>query len=275
MNEKYSSRLMDKLAGELSEKEASKFEADLKQDSELWEEYQFFSKTWEELDSIAVPNASQNLSEQFYNQLQEIQEKESQSFKSRFKQFREKHLAKGQLLPNLTLGSLLIAIGVFLGGQWGKKTINNYTHNTTIQQITPEVDEASSLYGNLNVDYVPSSVKIQQIQAIPLTAVSEEEAIRLLKEAVTNENNTNVKLAALSQLSENYSQNKTLKNFLVKQLDEEQSPLVQVELLNLMMENSKAKESVNKMETMLNQRKLNPIVQEKIKNDLPVLRASY
>ncbi len=273
MSDKFSNKMMDKLSGELSEKEASAFEQELKENEQQWKEFQFFSTVWEDMESIDLKSEpSPSCSDQFYTKLNQIQEKEEQSLFNKFNRFLTEFRSNRLWQIQTSLGLFLIAIGFILGGKWNKKTIN-YTHNTTIQQLPTdehEVEQASFVE-----DFVPTSVKIQQINSIIETAASEDEAIRQLKSWVEGEKNTNVKLAALYQLSTNYAQNKSLRHFLVSQLECEQSPLVQVELLNLIMDNNKARESVHTMESMLNKRQLNPIVQEKIENDLPVLRASY
>lgn len=269
--EEFTLSLMDKLAGELSENEARAFEAEVAQDEELSKDFDFFSQAWDDLDQLDVSTKpSSSLSENFYARLHEEQWKKENSFQSKVKRFANQIYLSSPLTRNISFGLFLLAFGFILGGRFNTKT--THVKQTIVQQQPQQIKE---------VVYVPSTEKLQQLNYLSASAseksgttsrVSTEER---LKDIVKYEANTNVRLAALNQLGNLYTNNSSLKKFYIRQLEKEQSPLIQVELLNLIIENSKTKESIHTMESFLSKQKLSPIVAEKIKKDLPVLRASY
>jgi len=267
MKKKFTIQLMDKLAGELSEKEASEFESEVSQDEHMAEEYEFFTETWQHMESFQVPAPNESLSEGFYTKLDQSIQREENALPNRLKGLSQAIFANSHLVRNLSLGLFLLAVGFILGGQLNKKTI---TVNQTMVQ--PNSDAIAS---NSFAAYTPSTSRIQRVNQIPQAVQDDDDAITELKNVLLNETNTNVKLAALRQIGQHYPNSKGLKQFLATQIEREHSPLVQVELLNLMIDNNQSKETIQTMESMLRRRHLNPVVQEKIKKDLPVLRASY
>ncbi len=266
MSQKWSEELMDKLAGELSEKEAARFEEETMQDDHLAEDYQFFVNAWEQMDEFQVSQAPTSLSETFYNSLDQTIKSEESSLKRIISEQLKHLLTSSGWVKNLSLGMFLLALGFILGGKWNIKTIN--VNQTTVHTSDTNTTQAS------HSNYIPTTQKIASIKSIPLN-FSEEEGYIRLKETFQTERNTNLKIAALREIEEHYSGAKDLKSFLSTQLEKEQSPLVQVEMVNLLMNNNQSKETIRTMESMLRRRQLNPVVEEKIRQDLPVLKASF
>lgn len=271
MSKDWTIQLMDKLAGELSEKEAAQFEAETMQDEHLAEEFQFFADAWDKMEEFQVPAPQNSLSDKFYAKLDATVDRQEKALPNRLKEFFGSFMQNAPMVRNLSLGMLFLAVGFILGGKWNKKTIT--VNQTTVHTAAPTANgtQVSAQYAS----FVPATQKIQQINSIPQTITDESEALLQLKQVLQTERNTNVKLAALRQIGQHYSDSRGLKNFLARQIEQEQSPLVQVELLNLLIDNNQSKETIQTMESMLNRRQLNPVLQEKIKKDLPVLRASY
>lgn len=262
-DQEFSSSLMEKLAGNLSENEARQFEQDVASDDSLQEEYSFYAKAWEDLGDLNEnPTVPNSLSANFYSQLAAIQEQKEKTVWARVLRLKEELLTASPLARNLSFGLFLLAFGFILGGKFTTKKIE-VNHN--VQQVPT---------ANSQLSYALSTDKIQQINTIAASETVSDETIDRLQSIIQTEEDTNVRLAALSQLSK-YSSEVSLKSFYLQQLEKEQSPLIQVELLNSIIENSRTKESINTMESMLAKRSLNPVVQEKIRKDLPVLRASY
>ena len=79
-DQEFSSSLMEKLAGNLSENEARKFEQDVASDDSLQEEYSFYAKAWEDLGDLNEnPTVPNSLSANFYSQLSAIQEQKEKT----------------------------------------------------------------------------------------------------------------------------------------------------------------------------------------------------
>lgn len=257
----FSSYLMDKLAGELSENQSRELDQFLNTDKDLQKDYQFFSSAWAEMDDqFEDAEPSNRLSKNFYRQLAEVQQQEEKSFQNRWSQLREQLFSVSPLSRNLSFGLFLVALGFIVGGKLNKQTIQVNQNFTATAPAEAE-------------QFAMSTQKIQHINA--LYQQNGGKSVEELKEIIENETNTNVRLAALHCLTKQTNASPSLRRFYIQQLEKEQSPLLQVELLNSIIETSKTKESITTMESMLAKQRLNPIVQEKIKKDLPVLRASY
>lgn len=259
--EEFSCKLMDKLAGELSENDALHFTTSLSEDETLSDEFAFFEQAWEDMDSLPVEEPAESLSQNFYAQLEEFEQRKENSISAKLKRAKQIFVSS-PILKNLSYGAFLLTFGFILGGKFNKKTIVNQTH------IQAHVDPPQ------NSTYISTAEKLNRVKSL-VPKKEDDSSLEILKGIVQQEKNTNVRLAALQQIGDNYVNNQSLKRFLVHQLEQETSPLIQVELLNLMIENSQTRESIQTMESILAKRNLNPFVQEKIKKDLPVLRASY
>lgn len=266
MSEKWSENLMDKLAGELSENDAARFEESTMQDDHLSDDYHFFADAWEQMEEFKIPEANPTLSQNFYDQLTHTIKKEENSLQNRSKNLFRQFVSNSSWVKNLSFGLFLLALGFILGGKWNKKTI-------TVNQTTVHAPDSNPLQASQK-SYVPTTQKIALIKSIPLT-YGEEEGYQKLKESFQTERNTNLKIAALREIDQHYSGAKDLKSFLAKQLESEQSPLVQVEMVNILINNNQSKETIRTMESMLRRNQLNPMVEEKLRQDLPVLKASF
>lgn len=263
-DQEFSATLMDKLAGNLSENDARAFEETVRKDKTMEKNYQFFTQVWDDLGEIDEKHeVTDSLSQKFYTQLAEEQKKEENTFLARLLRFKEQISSVSPMSRNISFGLFLLAFGFILGGKF----------NTQKIEVNHRVEPATT-NDNQNVSFVLSTDKIQQIHALGANTQMKDETIAHLKSIIKTEENTNVRLAALNQLNKS-NQGDSFRQFYLQQLEKEQSPLIQVALLNSVIESSRTKETINTMETMLANRRLNPIVYEKIKKDLPVLRASY
>lgn len=250
--DQWSFSVMDKLAGELSENQVDELQLEMAEDIDKQEEFAFLAQTWEDLanldQKLEVPHS---LDHQFYEALNQS----TNTNQSRIARLFHKYSSYVVVRSAAAIALLCLAV-LFV-----------------LQDARPA--KAQATYTSTILSMPTSTSKIKAIQSLPVTMTAEQ-ATQELTSIIANDKNSNVRLAALYSLSKNYlPQNKSLRKFLKQQMQNETSPIVQVELLNMLIENHQSKESIRTLEQLLQNRSLNPLVQEKIQKDLPVLRASF
>ncbi|MBX2844707.1 MAG: hypothetical protein KTR13_00720 [Saprospiraceae bacterium] len=262
--EQFIENMMDKLSGQLTENDALAFNRKLQDNPAQKEDYEFFSKAWKDLDNLPAQSPSDNLRIGFYNQLDEVIKQADR--KPVLHRLWSK-VSRPMFLARASFAALLLAVGFILGGQFsGKKTINNYTAGTATEQ------QEGVRPGIANIDFTPANVRIEEVFQVKSSRTNNQAAEMLLA-TLSSDDNVNVRLVALEELRE-FASNTKVRQKLVRHIKKEASPLVQVELLNVIMESSKPKETINTMERLLDDKKLDPVIVEKIEKDLNVLRAS-
>ncbi len=260
--EEYSDKLMDKLAGELTENEICSFEAEISANQSLKDDLAFFSDKWEALGKIEAGQPSEEMSSNFYALLNKQVKKEEGSFRSKWNKWVGKAL-QPVFLARLSFGLLLLAVGFILGGKFNNPKVINVT---TAEQPA----EASK-----SISSIPASVRLEQLYASSRGDDINNKAVAdVLMGVLENDPNVNVRLAAANELAVLANSSK-VRQQMVKHLRNEESPQVQVSLLNVLKEHAKPKESISTMEKMLDVKQLNPYVKEKIERDLTTLKAGY
>jgi len=265
MNKDIEGKMMDKISGMLTEREAAEFERYLKDQTEEAEDLQFFQQSWSDLDKAKWPEMTDDIGPSFYSRLEKVRTKENRSIGKKWTLFKQNYIQPA-FLARASAAVLLLTLGLILGGKtnWqpfpatdmvAAQPIANYTYAT-----------------EANPQGVPASMRLKQMYH---NSESEDEK-RVIKDlflSLQNDPNVNVRLMAVEELSTFAGQSK-VREQLTKQVSSDPSPLVQAELLNTIMAQADVKESIATMENLLRDKNLNLFVKEKIHKDLPVLRAS-
>jgi hypothetical protein len=125
----------------------------------------------------------------------------------------------------------------------------------TIQsQLTSElsVQKQQVLLASLR-DYTGPQ-KIEAVYAISSTENASEELIDALVHTMNSDKNTNVRLAAITALSELMDKNERVKKEIIKSLSIQENPLLQISLIQVLTEKG-VKEAKDQIETITNNEK--------------------
>ena len=106
-----------------------------------------------------------------------------------------------------------------------------------------------------------ASERLRGVQWSHRLAQPDEQVLSALLRALDSDPNVNVRLAAVDAL-EQFARNAQVKKGLLDSLPRQNSPLVQIELINLMVE-LQEKESVPVLRTLLQNSELNESVRER------------
>ena len=211
----------------------------------------------ESLDKFKEPIASKNLDQKFYDMLsKETRKSKRFDFAS--------WLTFESWIPKLSVSLVLIVIG-FIGGTLLQKS----TGGNEVRQLADEVRGLKEI--------TMISMLEQESATDRLKAVSLSEEIQGPSKKVTDalfktlnaDPSVNVRLAALDALH-NYAKSPAIREGLVRSIAQQDSPLVQVALAELMV-SMQEKSSVKELKKILEQKSTPKEVKKQIEESIKVL----
>ncbi|GAB3967311.1 hypothetical protein GCM10028806_09430 [Spirosoma terrae] len=135
----------------------------------------------------------------------------------------------------------------------------NYAHHDKSSVIADKADK-KDLFTLLNSPYAP--VRLRAVAYSNDLPSLDSTIVYALITTLNNDTNDNVRLAALESLSR-LSHNPYVRQELIKSLTNQESPIVQVALIDLMLE-LQEKRSIKYFKKMLKRNSLNSIVKSRI-----------
>lgn len=125
----------------------------------------------------------------------------------------------------------LVVSGVFIG-MWLVKDQNN---DRQLAELRKEMETTKSLVLQSLNDETSASRRLQGINASYEVRSMDGEMINALIRTMNNDENTNVRLAAVEALS-HFTKNNKVMNALIASMESQTDPLVQITLINLMVQ---------------------------------------
>ncbi len=210
----------------------------------------------ETINRKADPSPSIDLDHRFYEMLA------SEKSKSKIVSF---SIPEWSLLfPRLALACSILLVG-FLGGYWFHKP----TENSEVKQLTQQVEGLKEM---MMISLLEKESATERLKAVSLTqdinGPSTKVTAALLK-TLNADPNINVRLAALDAL-QGYSNLSMVREGLVRSISQQDSPLVQVALAELMVA-IQEKSSVKELKKVLANENTPKEVKERIKKSIDVL----
>jgi len=244
------------LRGELNEKEAQKFEALLNESPFYMETLEAMESSWNAMDSFEVPEPSERMDTKFFQMLGTAMEKKEKAsaVATTFEVLRN-----WLLRPQLAYGLLLLSVGLGAGYFLKQGTQQQVGTTVVVSDDATEVREKLVLTlleqpsANKRLEGVSEANKIAQVDATVIDA--------LLK-TLNKDANVNVRLAAIESLT-NYVGNARVRQGLIQSIPNQESPIVQVTLANLMLA-LEEKKSIAPFKRLLKEQELDTTVKKKI-----------
>ncbi len=244
------------LRGALEEKEITEFESLLETNPSYKNIFEGMASTWDVMDTIKVPEPSEKMDNTFFQMLGEEMEKESKGNPiARFLESLQRWLFR----PQLAYGLLFLVVGLGAGYFLRQDGQNQNPAVIVASDDANEVREKLVLTlleqpsANKRLEGVSEANKIRQVDATVIEA--------LLK-TLNNDSNVNVRLAAIESLT-NYVDNAMVRQGLIQSIPNQESPIVQVTLANLMLA-LEEKRSVAPFKQLLKEQELDTTVKKKI-----------
>jgi len=252
---------MDYLRDALADNEKKTFEDLLEKDKTLNHQFLELKSTWELMDGIVVPEPSHQMDTSFFNELdQEIQKQKE--VKSSLKEAMDGVL-QWLLKPQLAYGLLvLVLIGAYF---------INLERDSKTQIVPQTVDnsETEEVRGKLVLTLLEQSSANKRLEGVSEAnkiGKVDEQVIKALLRTLNKDPNVNVRLAAIESLT-NYVGDPLVRQGLIQSIPNQESPIIQVTLANLMLALEERK-SIEPFRQLLEKPELDTTVKKKIEKTI-------
>ncbi len=226
-----SESLLDLIENELSTEETQRVNQHLANCENCQKEYQDLNSTWNSLDRLPKPGPE--MKERFTAALSAYEQGQLEG--------RELRVDNPAQKPNIILrlwqsgyGQAAMIGFAFLVGLLVTRPANNTSDLESIKQELASIREftALSLLSQTSV-----SERLRGMEWITETGIENPKTLNTLYDKLNYDPNINVRFAALETLG-NFSGNPDVRQKLVEQLDEPNSPMIKAELIKLIVRNA-------------------------------------
>jgi hypothetical protein len=212
----------------------------------------------EQIVRAEVPAPSLQLNDKFYSMLAEEKRKSARKFSFQIPEW-------GYLLPRLAVLATTLVIG-FAGGYFLQRPAES---GGEVAQLNRQVGELKEM---MMLSLLEKESASERLRAVGLTndmAKASDKVTRALLETLNHDPNENVRLAALEALTP-YVRESSIRMELIRSIANQDSPVVQVSLAELMVA-IQEKKSVNELQKLLDSDRTPADVKKKIKSSIDVL----
>ncbi|GAA0893905.1 hypothetical protein GCM10009122_35850 [Fulvivirga kasyanovii] len=143
----------------------------------------------------------------------------------------------------------LILSGVFIG-MWLMKNDQN---DQEIAEIKKEMEATKRLVMQSLTDNSSASRRLQGVNASYAMSSADDEIVNALIRTMNNDENTNVRLAAVEALSK-FAEEPKVMDALIRSMESQTDPLIQITLINLMVQ-LKEKRALDELKNIIEDKK--------------------
>lgn len=212
----------------------------------------------DKLDKAEPPVASLRMDDGFYAMLAKARKKSTKT-----SVFGSTSFSWSWLAPRLTFGAVVLVLG-FLGGFLFQRG-----GTSDVSVLTTEVQQLKEM---MMLSLLEKESAAERLRAVSLTndmdQVSQKVTTALLQ-TLNNDDNVNVRLAALEALTP-YATQSSVKEGLIRAIGQQESPLVQVALAELMAA-LQEKKSVSELQKIIESDKTPVDAKNRIRESIKVL----
>ncbi len=258
-NEKLEIQVMDYMSGAMTANQKKDFEKFLKDNPVHKFEVQKLIDAWSRVDRMGAPEPSEEMDTTFFEMLSGEMEKQQSKYGWRI--FLERLWP--QTKPQLAFGMVLLGLGIAVGYLMNTETEQKPTEKTIVANETESVRQKLVL---TLLEQPSANQRLQGVSEANKFKDADEIVIQALLQTLNKDSNVNVRLAAIESLT-NYVDNAIVRQGLVQSIPNQESPILQVTLANLMVA-LQEKASVEPFKKLLKERELDTTVQKKIKSSI-------
>lgn len=215
----------------------------------------------EGIEQLDTPAPSMSLDHKFHAMLQAEKQSVKPTGSFSWKQF----FSWDGVAPKFALASVTLLLGVF-GGMYLR---NPEQKDMQIQQLSREVSDLKEI---MMLSMLEKESPTERLKAVSLTQEMDQASksvTNALLQTLNNDENVNVRLAALDALRQ-YSQQSEVREALIRSIAKQDSPLVQIALAELMAA-IQAKSSVKELQKIVGDDNTPNDVKKKIQESIEVL----
>ena len=240
MEDKYMSMITEYIDGTLSPEREKEFQQYVQEGYIDMAEVEEMAKLQGIMLSKSTPEPSSALKENFYQMLNEAKEKEPQAKNDSSILERIKSLLFGNQYGRMAFGMGVLVIGLFLGANLGS---NSYKEELT--DLNGQMVEMREMMMMAMLEKESVSDRLKGVQMSSELSSSNEKVLDALFLTLNSDPSTNVRIAALNTLA-GYTNDPKVREGLVNSISKQKSPLMQVNLAELMvkLQETKAKDEL-------------------------------
>lgn len=250
--------MIDYLSGNLSEKQELEFEKFLAEHPIHQEEFESIKLFWNGADE-EIPEPTAAMDVKFYSMLN-AEEKATE--KVSFIQKIERILF-GSFPKQLAYTIIILVVGFYVGNFLNASEDPSVKKLEVAQQETQEV--RSQLVLTL-LDQPSANQRLQAVNEVNKLDTVTETIVKALFSTLNNDSNVNVRLSAIEALK-NYTSMPIVREGLVASIVHQKSPLVQVELADLMVI-LQEKKAVKSFEKLIKEKDVNTSAKQKMEQSI-------
>ena len=217
----------------------------------------------ENLSEINIVKPSENLDQKFFEMLEtesnQISEEKNSFLKNILALFSEKKYGQ-----KLSFALSLLIIGWFLGAQY-----NNKSNEQKLEKINVQMQDMKQV---LMVSMLNQRSPMERMKAVSFTNNMNEidaKIVSVLLNTLNHDENVNVRVKTIDALSK-FADNPLVREGLIESISEQESPIVQLALVDLMT-SLHEKKSKSQLEKLLLKKDLRYSVKTKIEKSLKLL----
>ncbi len=205
------------------------------------------------MDSFPSPEVPLGMKEEFEGMLASLENQKKK---------------KISLIPMWTKIAAMLVL--FFGTYWVGLRVGSHKGEIIQSQLTSEISEQKQQVLLASLSDYTGPQKINAVYAISSTENVSSELIDALVHTMNSDKNTNVRLAAISALSEMMDKNQQIKTELIKSLTVQENPLLQISLIQVLTEKG-VKEAKHQIENITNNEKTNESVKAYAKDMIKII----
>jgi hypothetical protein len=247
-------------AGEATESDRKELEALLSAGVISLEDFDALQLLQTQILDMKLPAPSEELDSRFYEMLADE--------KRKGKAFSWKHFFSWpEFAPKLALASATLVVGLVAG--YLLSSPRNIPQNNQIENLSKQVSELQEM---MMLSLLEKESATDRLRAVNLTQEMSEAGLKVtnaLIRTLNEDENVNVRLAALDALTP-YVNSSQVREALVRSIANQESPLMQVALAELMVA-LQEKSSVKEFEKIITSERIPAEVKKKIRESIQVL----
>lgn len=250
--------ITDYLSGNVSESTAQEFEQFLEVNPQFQEEFEAAKLFWNGLEE-EVPVPTSGMDVKFYTMLN-AQEKSSEKG-SIFKRFES--LLFGSFSKQLAYTMAILVAGLIVGNRidFGGGKIQG-----TVAEAKKETEKVRSQLVLTLLDQPSANQRLQAVNEVDKLNTVTETIIKALFSTLNNDDNVNVRLSAIEALK-NYTDRPIVREGLVASIIHQKSPMIQMELADLMVV-LQEKKAVKSFKELIKEKDVNTNAKKKMEESI-------
>nr|WP_298994109.1 HEAT repeat domain-containing protein [uncultured Polaribacter sp.] len=250
--------ITDYLSDNLSEEKRIEFETFLEENKVYQEEFEFSKTFWNQIDEDNI-SPSSTMDMNFYSMLKNEEEKLNKvSFLDKLK-----NLFSRKIVQKFSYTLAILIVGFIIGN--GFSSISNSSAEK-IEIAQKETESVRSQLVLTLLDQPSANKRLQAVNEVGKLNKVTKTIITALFSTLNNDENVNVRLSAVDALKK-YTNIPEVREGLIKSIINQNSPLVQMELADLMVV-LQEKKAVKSFEKIIQEEDVNANVKEKMKESI-------